>query len=81
MSDVSLSCQELVELVTEYLEDTLSPDARARFERHLSGCRGCHQYVEQMRVTIRLTGMLTEDSLDERAKDALLEAFRRWKQG
>jgi hypothetical protein len=34
-----------------------------------------------MRVTIRLTGMLTEDSLDERAKDALLEAFRRWKQG
>ncbi|MBL8165985.1 MAG: zf-HC2 domain-containing protein [Anaerolineae bacterium] len=80
MSDETLSCQELVELVTEYLEETLPPDARARFEQHLSKCRGCHQYVEQMRVTIRLTGMLTEDALDSRARDTLLDAFRRWKQ-
>ena len=74
-----LTCQELVELVTDYFEDALSPAASTRFEAHLGGCRGCNTYLEQMRQTIRLTGTLTEDSLAPETKDALLGIFRNWK--
>jgi anti-sigma factor RsiW len=49
-----MTCQELVELVTDYLEDALTPEERERFEAHLDDCPGCRAYVEQMRVTIRL---------------------------
>jgi anti-sigma factor RsiW len=73
-----LACRELVELVTDYLEGRLSPRQRRRFERHLAGCDGCTGYVEQLRVTIRVTGTLREDDLDPRLRDKLLAAFRDW---
>jgi anti-sigma factor RsiW len=76
-----LSCQELVELVTDYLENALSPSERASFEHHLAGCTGCHEYVEQMRATIELTGRLTPDDLSPEAAEALLAAFRDWQSG
>jgi anti-sigma factor RsiW len=74
-----LTCQELVELVTAYLEDALDATDRARFEDHLALCEGCTIYVEQMRTTIRLTGMLSPQSLSPAAEGALLSAFRTWK--
>jgi anti-sigma factor RsiW len=77
--DASISCQELVELVTAYLEEMLPRDDRARFEEHLAGCEGCFNYLEQMRTTIRLTGMLSPQSLSPAAEGALLSAFRTWK--
>ena len=75
-----LTCKQLVELVTEYLEGTLSPEGRARFDAHLAGCRGCRAYVEQMRLTIRTVGRLREDSIVPEARERLLRAFRGWKQ-
>ena len=60
MSTTELTCQELVELVTGYLEGVLTPEDRARFERHLSLCPGCVTYVDQFRETISLTGALRE---------------------
>jgi len=79
MIDVeALSCRELVELVTEYLEGALDDrDVRA-FERHLPGCDGCTEYVEQLRATVRATGTLTPDDLTPEAETALLQAFRDW---
>ena len=74
-----LSCQELVELVTDYLEGGLSPQGRAEFEHHIAGCTGCHEYVEQMRTTIELTGSLTPEDVPAAAAERLLEAFRGWK--
>ena len=76
-----LSCKELVELVTEYLEGALSPAERARFEAHLASCRGCRAYLEQMRWTIRTLGTLTEDSIPAEAKRKLLGTFRAWRAG
>jgi anti-sigma factor RsiW len=76
-----LSCQELVELATEYLEDALPPPERARFEQHLAACPGCQTYLEQMRQTIRLLGRVTEESLEPYARDQLLDLFRSWKRG
>ena len=75
-----MKCQELVELVTEYLEDALSPEERNRFEEHLSGCHGCRGYMEQMRTTIKLSGKLTEKSLEGKPGKQLLTVFRDWKQ-
>lgn len=74
-----LTCQELVELVTDYLEEALSPADRERFETHLSTCRHCTAYLAQMRTTIRLTGKLTEADVTPDAEDELLKAFRQWK--
>ncbi|HEU4784358.1 MAG TPA: zf-HC2 domain-containing protein [Ktedonobacterales bacterium] len=75
-----LSCQELVELVTDYVEGALSPADQARFESHLGGCADCHQYLGQMRQTILLVGALAERDIPDEAKERLLYAFRAWKQ-
>jgi anti-sigma factor RsiW len=61
-----ISCQEIVELITEYLEGTLSPVDRARFEHHLDRCDGCDAYVEQMRETVAALGHLPPESLSPR---------------
>jgi anti-sigma factor RsiW len=75
----ALSCQELVELVTDYFEGALAPDERARVEQHLDTCAGCRRYVEQLRTTIELAGRLGREDLSPEAEDALLDAFRTWK--
>ena len=77
--DRTLTCQELVELVTSYLEGTLPADARARFEEHIAVCDGCTNYLEQIRTTIRLTGMLTPEQLSDEASTELLSAFKSWR--
>jgi anti-sigma factor RsiW len=76
-----LSCKELVELVTAYFEDELSPELRTRFEMHLSYCAPCRVYLAQMRETVKLAGQLSEASLPPGSKEALLKAFRGWKSG
>lgn len=78
--DQEMTCKELVELVTDYLEGTLSEEVRTRMEQHLSGCDGCTHYLEQMRQTIRLTGQLREETLTTGQRDDLLRLFRDWKQ-
>ena len=74
----ALSCQELVELVTAYLEGALAAEDSARFEEHIGGCDGCDVYVDQMRTTIRLAGKLTPEAVPPEAERALLSAFRSW---
>jgi anti-sigma factor RsiW len=78
-TDGDLTCHELVELVTDYLEGALTLGERHRFERHLGTCSVCPRYLEQLRATIRVLGRLHEDDLSEPARKALLGAFRAWK--
>jgi anti-sigma factor RsiW len=78
-SDAELTCRELVELVTDYLEARLTPAARRRFEAHLADCDGCVAHLEQLRQTIRVVGRAREGDVAEPARRALLEAFRGWK--
>ena len=75
----AMTCRELVQLITDYLEGNLSNRDRRRFERHLRGCDGCPTYVEQMRTTVRLAGVLGENDLEPAARDELLAVFRDWK--
>jgi anti-sigma factor RsiW len=73
-----MTCKELVELVTAYLEDVLDTDARARFEAHLAKCRGCRNYLDQFRITVRTFGHIKDDDLDPGFRNRLLDAFRDW---
>jgi anti-sigma factor RsiW len=76
-----LSCREVVELVTAYLDNALPPSEHERFERHLSVCPGCVTYVDQIRETVRLTGAQPrEEALTPDARDALLAQFRNWQE-
>jgi uncharacterized protein (TIGR02118 family) len=74
-----LACQELVELVTEYLEDRLPLPERRRFDTHLAMCSACQRYLEQMRTTLRVLGRLPDDSVSPEARDRLLVLYRAWK--
>ena len=73
-----ITCSELVELVTDYLEGALPADRRTLFDEHLVKCDWCVAYLDQMRQTQRALGRLTEDSISPDARDALLHAFRGW---
>ncbi|HEY2778332.1 MAG TPA: zf-HC2 domain-containing protein [Gaiellaceae bacterium] len=75
----ALSCQELVELVTEYLEGALDERDLRAFEAHLADCDDCTEYLDQMRTTIRIVGTLTPNDLTQAAETTLLQAFRDWK--
>jgi anti-sigma factor RsiW len=76
-----VTCKELVELITGYLEGALSSEERRQFEDHLAACEGCTSYLQQMKTTITLIGGLHERMIDPHVQDELLAAFRDWKRG
>jgi anti-sigma factor RsiW len=74
-----ITCQELVELITEYLEDTLPSERRLAFEQHIAICPPCRGYLTQIRRTVAAAGELSEDDLPPVAREAMLEVFRDWR--
>jgi anti-sigma factor RsiW len=76
-----LRCQEFVELVTDYLEGALPPAELARFQAHLDYCDPCITYIEEIRLTIRALGRLSEEHIAPAARERLLAEFRDWKRG
>ena len=74
-----LVCIEVVELVTDYLEGTLSRRDRRRFERHLAGCEHCTEYLAQMRKTLQLTGRLVPEDFSPEMQQEFTEVFKRWR--
>ncbi len=78
--DRELTCAEVVELVTAFLEHRLRADDVERFEEHFAFCDGCSTYVDQMRATIAATGRLRTLDVPEEVQDQLLAAFRSWRQ-
>ena len=78
MADEPLTCQELVELVTDYFENALGPADRARFDAHVAECPGCEIHLRQMVTTLELVGATA--ALETRPEvSALLHAFRAWR--
>ncbi len=74
-----MSCQELVDVITGYIEGSLPAPDRARLEALLDECPWCVTYLEQMRETIMTLGMLREQQLSPETRAGLLEAFRGWR--
>jgi anti-sigma factor RsiW len=78
VSERAPTCHEVIEILTDYLEDALPPEERRRVEQHLATCDGCTAYLETLRETIRLSGMVREEQIPEEQKQQLLDAFRDW---
>ena len=76
-----LVCQQAVELVTDYIEGSMSRADRRRFEAHLSSCPHCTAYLAQMRTTIELTGRLRSEDLPSEVSEELLELYAQWRIG
>ena len=72
-----LVCQQIVEIITDYLEGSLPRSQRRRFEAHLEGCEHCSEYLEQMRLTINLTGRLRTDDLTPVMREEFAALYRR----
>jgi anti-sigma factor RsiW len=72
----AISCQEVVEVITDYLEGKLSPEDIAIFEAHLGLCDGCQWYLDQMRITIAAVGRMEDDEVPAELRDTVLAAFR-----
>lgn len=75
----SLTCVELVTLVTDYFENALNEDERLRFEAHLDLCPGCRKHLRQVKSTISVLNRFVEDDLPTETRERLLLAFRTWK--
>jgi hypothetical protein len=75
------TCQELAELITDYLEGVLPPEQHALFDLHISKCRDCTLYVEQMRVTVVVTGRIRAEDIPVEVRGELLSVFRGWAAG
>jgi anti-sigma factor RsiW len=73
-----LTCRQVVELVTEYLEGGLEVDERLAFERHVAVCPPCRGYLSQFRLITRAAGTLREEDVPEPLRESLLDAFRDW---
>lgn len=74
-----LSCKEVTEVITDYLEGNLSVLDWVRFQMHLGLCLGCRRYFRQMRLTIRTLGTLSAEPIPTAVRDELLQRFRMWK--
>jgi anti-sigma factor RsiW len=74
-----MTCEDFVELVTAYLEDTLPDDERRAFDEHMALCTGCDRYLDQFRTTIDLLGELPPESLSSPGRERLLHAFTEWR--
>ena len=75
-----LICQEIVEVVTDYLEGAMHAELRASFEAHLVGCRHCTAYLEQLRAMIRVAGTIEAEALSAEFRAGLVASFRGWRQ-
>jgi anti-sigma factor RsiW len=74
-----MDCNELVELVTAYLDGSLDPETRARFDLHLLECDGCENYLQQFQATVGTLKKIDDDAIDPALREGLLNAFRDWK--
>jgi predicted anti-sigma-YlaC factor YlaD len=74
-----LNCQQVVELVTDYLENTLLPEMHERLKAHVATCPGCENYIEQVQLTIDMLHQIARESVFPSTKQELLQLFQDWK--
>lgn len=75
-----LSCQEVVELVTEYLENALLPEMRKQLEEHVAGCPGCEHYFKQVQITVSMLRRLSQETTSPATRQELMKIFQQWRE-
>jgi hypothetical protein len=73
-----LTCREMTQLITDYLEGDLSWKNVIRFQLHIGMCMHCRRYLRDMKVTVRTLGMLPRGAVPDATMDLLMERFRSW---
>jgi len=79
-SENEITCQEFVEMVTDYLEYTLLPEIRKQFEQHAADCPGCDTYFNQVQQTIGMLHQVADEPVSADTRQKLLQAFGQWQQ-
>ncbi len=79
MTTGPMDCNELVELVSAYLDGSLDLEQRARFDVHLLECDGCANYLQQFRATVRTLGRIRDDEFEPTFRTRLMNAFMDWR--
>jgi len=74
-----MTCRQVVELMTEYLDGNMPVRDRARFEEHIAGCDGCRAYLAQIRMTRDMLGRSADEAIPESVERELIDAFRQWR--
>jgi anti-sigma factor RsiW len=74
-----MTCRQVVELMTDYLEGNLPARDRARFEEHIAGCDGCRAYLAQLQTTREMVGRIANEPMPASVERELIEAFRNWR--
>lgn len=73
-----ITCRQAVALMTDYLDGALSEDDRALVEAHLGECEACTEHLRQIRITVTVTGRVRDEDLNPRAREDLMDLYRRW---
>ncbi len=74
-----LVCREAVELVSDYLDGTLSRRDRRRLEKHLAACDACQAYLAQVRATVAASGRVGPEDLPDDVVEGLVNLFRQYR--
>ena len=74
-----MTCRQVVELMTDYLEGSLSAADRARFEEHIAGCDGCRAYLAQLATTRRVLRTLADEPIPPDLEADLVKTFQNWR--
>ena len=73
-----LSCRQITELVSDYIEGSLPGLVRARFLLHLGLCRNCRRYLRQLKIAVLLTGKLPEEAVPAPMMEELRRRLAGW---
>ena len=74
-----MTCKQLTELITDYLERRMPLSHRVRFQLHVGMCKHCRAYLRQMKATIRTLGLLPAETIPPDVREQLMKRFRNWK--
>ena len=75
----NFTCQQIAELITDYLEGSLTLTQRVRFQMHVGLCLACRNYLSQMKYTVATLRQLPSDPIPPQIKEELLRRFQTWK--
>jgi anti-sigma factor RsiW len=78
MDATQMTCAQLVEQLSDYLEDALRPDQMARVRVHLHNCGGCETHLGELRVTLRTLSSLPMENLPSEVEQNVLDIYRKW---
>jgi len=75
MSSPHLTCQQLIDFIMSYLDGDLPAEQRAEFDRHMSGCSSCVDYLKTYEKTVLLARSCADDPVPEDVPESLVQAI------